>query len=80
MEYEDDARVFNFVAGMVCGAVIGASVALLMAPESGRRTRRKLQRAAGNVRATASDRWDDFADDVKERVDDAVHTARKRFS
>lgn len=36
--------------GMVIGAVIGAGVAMLVAPESGAETRRRLSRRAGNFR------------------------------
>jgi gas vesicle protein len=81
MEYDEHStQVMNFVSGLVLGAVIGAGVALLTAPESGRRTRKRLRRAAGDVRDTATDRWDDLADEVKGRVDDAFKGARKRFS
>ena len=80
MEYEDNARLVNFTTGVVCGAVIGAGVALLLAPDSGRRTRRKISRTAGEVRNQAGDRWDDLTEDVKDRVDEAVQEARKRFA
>lgn len=80
MEYNDDARLFNFVSGLVCGAAIGAGLALLMAPDSGRKTRRRLGRAAEDLREDASDRWDELSDEVRDRVDEALSGARKRFS
>ena len=80
MEYDYEAQVFNFVSGLVLGAFLGAGIALLTAPESGQRTRRRIRRAAGDIRENASDRWEDLADDVKGRVDDAFHGARKRFT
>jgi len=79
VEYDHEAQVFNFISGLILGAVIGAGVALLTAPETGRRTRRRLRRVAGEIRETAGDRWEDLADDVKGRVDDAIKGARKRF-
>lgn len=79
MEYDHEAQVFNFVSGLVLGAVIGAGVALLTAPQSGRRTRRRIRRAADDLKETASDRWDDLADEVKVRVDDALEGAKKKF-
>lgn len=80
MEYDEhSSQVVNFVSGLVLGAVIGAGIALLTAPESGRRTRKRIRRAATDVRDTATDRWDELADDVKGRVDDALKGARKRF-
>ena len=80
MEYDSDAQVLNFVSGLVLGAVIGAGIALLMAPEPGRKTRRRIQKGAEVLGTQATDRWDELADDVKERVDQAVKGARKRFS
>lgn len=80
MEYDEhSSQVMNFVSGLILGAVIGAGIALLTAPESGRRTRRRIRRTASDVRDTASDRWDELADDVKGRVDDALRVARKRI-
>lgn len=80
MEYENDEQVFNFVSGLLLGAAIGAGIALLTAPQSGRRTRRKIRRAAGDIRLGAEDRWDELADEVKDRVDEAVAGARKKLA
>ena len=80
MEYDHEANVLNFVSGLLLGAVIGAGVALLTAPQSGRRTRRRIQRTAIDLRDNATDRWDELADDVKGRVDDAIQGARKKFA
>jgi gas vesicle protein len=80
MEYDDDARVLNFVSGLICGAAIGAGVALLMAPDSGKKTRKRISRAADDLREDASDRWDDLADEVRDRVEEALSGAKKRFS
>lgn len=77
MEY-DDSGYLNFVAGMVCGAVIGAGVALLMAPDTGKKTRKRIGRAADDLRESASDRWDEIADDVRDRVEEALATAKKK--
>lgn len=80
MDYDDDARAFNFAAGLLLGAAIGAGVALLMAPDSGRKTRRRIRRAAGDIAETAQDRWDEVSDDVRHRMDDAVKVARRRLN
>ena len=80
MDYENDSSVLNFVSGLVLGVVIGAGVALLTAPTTGRRTRRRLRRAASRLKSAGGDRWEELADDVGKRVDDAVRGARKRFS
>lgn len=79
MDYDDDGRVFNFAAGLLLGTVIGAGVALLMAPEPGRKTRRRIKRVAGDFADTAQDRWEEVSDEVRTRVDDAVGEARKKL-
>ena len=72
-------KLVGFVAGLLLGAAIGATAALLSAPQSGRRTRRKLGRAAVEIRKSSGDRWDDVAEEVRNRVDEALQGARKRF-
>lgn len=80
MAHEEDPQILGFVAGLICGAAIGAGVAILMAPDSGIKTRKRLQKAAVDLRETAADRWDDVAEDVKDRVEEVLDGARKRFS
>lgn len=80
MEYDEHStQVVNFVSGLVLGAILGAGVALLTAPESGRRTRRRIRRSAGGVRENATDRWEDLSTEVKARVDEALDGARTKF-
>ncbi len=79
MEYEQDANAVSFVSGLILGAVLGAGIALLTAPDSGHRTRRRIRRVATDAKDSAGDQLDDFAEDVKRRVDDAVNATRKRF-
>jgi gas vesicle protein len=80
VEYDRETQVFNFVAGLLLGAVIGAGVALLTAPDSGKRTRRRLRKVAGELRETAEDRWDEMSSEVQGKVGDAMKGARKRLS
>jgi gas vesicle protein len=80
VHYEEQDQAISFFAGLVLGAVIGAGAALLSAPASGRRTRRKIARTASDVRDNAQDRLEYIADDVRDRMDGAVKTARKRIS
>jgi gas vesicle protein len=80
MEYDSDGHVINFISGLVLGAVIGAGIALLTAPQPGSKTRRHLRRTANEIGSGASDRWDELADDMKDKVEQAVKGARKRFT
>jgi len=80
VEYDtSENRIGTLVAGLALGAVIGAGIALLTAPDSGRRTRRRLKKGTGRLTSEAGDRWEDFADDVKGRVDEAINAAAKRL-
>jgi gas vesicle protein len=80
MELDRKSQVVSFVSGLLLGAVIGAGVALLAAPDSGRVTRRRLKRAAAGLKDGAVDRWDELTEDVKEKVDTALKGARKRLT
>jgi gas vesicle protein len=79
MEHDHERQVANFISGLLLGAIIGAGVALLTAPRPGRKTRKRLRRAAEDVRDSATDRLDQLADEVKGKVDEVVKSARGRI-
>ncbi len=79
MDNEHEAHSTTFVSAFLLGAIVGAGIALLAAPEAGMRTRRRIRRVAGELRESAGDQWEDLAEDVKDRVDEALRGARKRF-
>lgn len=79
MDHEHEGQVANFISGLLLGAIIGAGVALLTAPRPGRRTRKRLKRAAVDIRGTATDGLDRLAEEVKGKVDEVVQGARGRF-
>jgi len=80
MQVDRKSQAVGFISGLLLGAVIGAGVALLAAPDDGRGTRRRLRRVAANVKDSASDHWDELAEDVKEKVDSAIKGARQRLT
>ncbi|MBR9989428.1 MAG: YtxH domain-containing protein [Gemmatimonadetes bacterium] len=65
MYYDEDSSAVSFIAGMFLGALVGVSVTLLAAPQSGKRTRKRLVRAVSTARDAAGDRWEDLADQVQ---------------
>ena len=54
---------------MLAGGVIGAGLALLMAPQSGQRTRKDILKYAKKTKNRAGDVVDDFSDTVSDLVD-----------
>jgi gas vesicle protein len=76
---EEEGQVFGFVAGLLLGAMIGAGIALLAAPEPGHKTRKRLRRAAVEIKKSTGSRLDDLADEMKGKVDEVMKGARSRF-
>jgi len=54
---------------LVAGGLVGAGVALLFAPQSGRQTRRDISRYSRKVRRQAEDIVDEFAGNVHGMVE-----------
>lgn len=55
---------------VVAGGLVGAAIALLYAPQSGRRTRKDIMRTVRNVKNSATDLIEDTMDDVQNIVND----------
>lgn len=55
MEREEIHDVATFIVGLTIGALIGTVSAILLAPQSGRRTRRQIARKAGDWGEAAAD-------------------------
>lgn len=79
MSSESEREAVSFVSGLVLGAIIGAGVAMLTAPQPGRKTRKRIRKTARRLQGTATDRLDDLAGEIKEKVDEAVVAARDRL-
>jgi len=63
-----DKKVAAAALLLVAGGIIGAGMALLMAPQSGQRTRRDISRYAKRVKSRA----DEAVEDLKDNVNDLV--------
>jgi len=61
--------------GFILGGVLGASLAMLFAPESGRRTRERLRDLAADVR----DKTLDLSEDLRDKAEDAVERGREAY-
>ncbi len=71
---DSDTR-YVMLAGLalMAGVVLGTGLGLLIAPQSGSRTRRQLK----NMMEDASERAGEFADDAKEVVSDIMERSKK---
>jgi len=78
MEYTDERQAFSFIVGLALGTLVGAGIALLVAPQSGRRTRRQIARAAEDFGDVAKERMGDAGDEVRRRAQRAKRAAERR--
>jgi hypothetical protein len=62
------SAVVGFAAGLVCGALIGAGVALLVAPERGIRLRRRLARGLREAGDDLRDEFGGWRDSARRRL------------
>lgn len=57
-----------FAAGVALGVVVGAGVALLLAPDSGYETRRAIARRGRRVSRRGRDAWEDLRHELRQAV------------
>lgn len=79
MYYEDEkgGGALNFIAGLAIGAIVGASVALLTAPQAGKRTRRQIVRVVANAKEASGDEWERVSGQVRRAVRRRRRRARR---
>ena len=66
---ENDNKVAAGALMLVAGGIIGAGIALLYAPQSGRKTRKDISRYAKKVKIKAEDVVEDFSESITDMVD-----------
>jgi gas vesicle protein len=79
-ENQERGVMFNFLAGVGMGAIVGAAVALLMAPKSGSETREDLKKAVQDLSKSTEDlkrRSSELIDTAKSKVQQAYETGRE---
>jgi gas vesicle protein len=75
-------RTGDFLAGVICGAAIGAAVGLLLATKPGEELREQIADSARRFRRKVSDTYGQAADgvnDVLDRSREAVRRGREEF-
>lgn len=80
MDHDDYKKI---AGAFLLGGVIGAALALLYAPQSGRETRkdiaktaRRIKKETVNLVEDSIDSINDFAGDVKDKVSDIIERGR----
>ncbi len=58
----------TFVAGLMLGALLGAGVALLIAPQRGEATRRRIGSRWRDIRNDAAEQLGDWKDDARREL------------
>jgi hypothetical protein len=81
----DWQHIAIFAAGALLGAAVGASAALLLAPQSGARTRHNLARRGRHLASRTGNAWDDLRHELryaarrgKRKLHHALHDRRER--
>ena len=69
---QDSTGSGMFLLGALAGALVGAGVALLMAPKSGVEVRNDLSEGYSSVRDAASRRYKDIANKATAKFDEKV--------
>lgn len=77
MENDEYRDALSFLAGLTLGALIGTAAALLLAPQSGRRTRRQIARTAEALGDAAVDTLEEVKEDARDVADRASRETRR---
>jgi YtxH-like protein len=74
----DWTNIGLFTTGIAVGAVLGAAVALLLAPASGNEMRRRVKRKFHRGDETEEDVWDELAEELERAADEAEAESGKQ--
>jgi gas vesicle protein len=78
--YNEGSGGSSFLLGMLCGAAVGATLGLLLAPKPRADLRRDLAKSAGDLKRKATDVYGNAVNamgDLKDRGTDAMNQGRE---
>jgi gas vesicle protein len=73
-------RGSGFFLGLVMGAIVGATLAILFAPQEGEKTRNMLVEQGLELRRRGEGAVDQITGQVRDRVGDAVAQGRETYT
>ena len=79
LEDEHTGRIAGFVSWLLLGALLGVGLALLLAPEPGAVTRRRLGSRLHDMRDDAREHLDDLRDQAGQQVRKQRRRIRRRL-
>lgn len=68
----------SFLAGLLLGALAGAATMMLLAPQSGKKTRRQIRRKGRDLRQQTTDTIEDGVSEARTRAQDVKTNIHKR--
>ena len=71
---------WGFLAGLVAGTLIGSGSMLLLAPQSGKRTRSQIQRRSAALREQAAGMVDDSLEQARAKAGQIKDEVSKKIS
>lgn len=74
------SKLSNVLIGFLTGAVAGATIGILYAPDKGRNTRDKIQRKTKKITNDVAESIGKQVDNMKQHVNDFIEDAKSKFS
>ncbi|MEX2143734.1 MAG: YtxH domain-containing protein [Anaerolineales bacterium] len=78
MSERTDGDFGSFLSGLLMGGIIGAAVALLMAPQSGEETRKLIRERSIELRDMGSDALEKAAAEARAKANELTKLAREQ--
>jgi gas vesicle protein len=76
MQMNGNKNVGGFLTGIMIGGVIGTSIAMLFAPMSGRKLRKKISHATDDLLEDVND----YVETGKEKAEELIKEGKKKAS
>ena len=80
MEYKDHANPLNVVVGMLIGGLVGAVTMMLLAPRSGKDTRKQIQKKGIELRDRTNEIVEETLAQVRSSVNKLTLDGREKFN